>query len=247
LADAALTVDLSKHLTTPAIDAQLLALASAADVHHLRQAMFAGEAINNTEHRAVMHWLLRAPAGAQDLTHPPVVQQGLVEVHETLNAMLAYAQTVRDNPHITDVVNIGIGGSDLGPQMAVLALHDHAEAGKRFHFVSNVDGHELAATLKGLKPENTLFLVASKTFTTAETLLNAHSAKTWFLAHGGQRVDLHFAGLTTNVQAAHAFGIRSTFGHWPVSGHCHWPARFQRPARRGPCHGPAFPKRPHGT
>ena len=214
LEGAGVRVDLSKNLTTPAIDAQLLTLASAAHVQGQRHAMFAGEAINNTEHRAVMHWLLRTPAGAKGLAPSPVVQQGLMDVHETLNAMLAYAQTVRDNPHITDVVNIGIGGSDLGPQMAVLALGDHMIAGKRFHFVSNVDGHELATTLKGLKPDNTLFLVASKTFTTAETLLNAQSAKAWFLAHGGQRVDLHFAGLTTNVEAANAFGIRSTFGFW---------------------------------
>lgn len=212
---AGVRVDLSKNLTTPAIDAQLLALANAADVQGQRQAMFAGEAFNNTENRAVMHWLLRTPAGAKGLVAPSaVVQQGLMDVHETLNAMLAYAQTVRDNPHITDVVNIGIGGSDLGPQMAVLALGDHVIAGKRFHFVSNVDGHELAATLKGLKPDNTLFLVASKTFTTAETLLNAQSAKAWFLAQGGQRVDLHFVGLTTNVEAANAFGIRTTFGFW---------------------------------
>jgi glucose-6-phosphate isomerase len=111
-------------------------------------------------------------------------------------------------------VNIGIGGSDLGPQMAVLALQSFATTGKRFHFVSNVDGHELAATLQGLQPSSTLFLVASKTFTTIETMTNAQSAKDWFLAHGGQDTARHFAALTTNVPAANAFGITTTFGFW---------------------------------
>jgi glucose-6-phosphate isomerase len=115
---------------------------------------------------------------------------------------------------MTDVVNIGIGGSDLGPQMAVLALDDFVLPGKRFHFVSNVDGHELAAVLKRLKPESTLFLIASKTFTTIETMTNARSAKAWFEAQGGRDVARHFAALTTNVAAARAFGIVTTFGFW---------------------------------
>jgi glucose-6-phosphate isomerase len=135
-------------------------------------------------------------------------------VHATLDAMLAYAQTVRDDATITDVVNIGIGGSDLGPQMAVLALDAFAATGKRFHFVSNVDGHELDATLKRLKPASTLFLIASKTFTTIETMTNAHSAKAWFGAQGGTDTARHFAALTTNVAAANAFGISTTFGFW---------------------------------
>jgi glucose-6-phosphate isomerase len=128
--------------------------------------------------------------------------------------MLAYAQTVRADEAITDVVNIGIGGSDLGPQMAVLALSEFAVPGKRFHFVSNVDGHELAAVLKHLKPESTLFLIASKTFTTIETMTNGRSAKRWFEAHGGTDIARHFAALTTNVPAANAFGISTTFGFW---------------------------------
>ncbi|MGH8846590.1 MAG: glucose-6-phosphate isomerase, partial [Polaromonas sp.] len=115
---------------------------------------------------------------------------------------------------ITDIVNIGIGGSDLGPQMAVLALGEFATTGKRFHFVSNVDGDELAGVLKGLKPNNTLFLVASKTFTTTETMTNAHSARRWFEAQGGQDIGRHFAALTTNVAAANDFGITTTFGFW---------------------------------
>jgi glucose-6-phosphate isomerase len=135
-------------------------------------------------------------------------------VHATLDAMLAYADTVRADEAITDVVNIGIGGSDLGPQMAVLALDEFAVPGKRFHFVSNVDGHELAAVLKHLKPESTLFLIASKTFTTIETMTNGLSAKRWFEAHGGTDIAHHFAALTTNVPAANAFGISTTFGFW---------------------------------
>ena len=102
--------------------------------------------------------------------------------------MLAFAEQVRADAQITDVVNIGIGGSDLGPQMAVLALQDFVIPGKRFHFVSNVDGHELAAVLRGLKAESTLFLIASKTFTTIETMTNARSALAWFQAQGGTDV-----------------------------------------------------------
>jgi glucose-6-phosphate isomerase len=131
-------------------------------------------------------------------------------VHITLDAVLAYAQAVRADAAITDVVNIGIGGSDLGPQMAVLALDEFVMSGKRFHFVSNVDGHELASVLKKVKPESTLFLVASKTFTTIETMTNAQSAKTWFEANGGTDIARHFAALTTNVAAATAFGINTT-------------------------------------
>ena len=138
-------------------------------------------------------------------------------MHSTLDAMLAYAEAVRGDATITDVVNIGIGGSDLGPQMAVLALGAQAMAGKpgkRLHFVSNVDGSAIDAVLRQLKPENTLFLIASKTFTTAETMANAQSAKAWFEAGGGQDVARHFAALTTNVEAAQAWGIQTTFGFW---------------------------------
>jgi glucose-6-phosphate isomerase len=135
-------------------------------------------------------------------------------VHHTLDAMLAFAEAMRADAAITDVVNIGIGGSDLGPQMAVLALDEFVSPGKRFHFVSNVDGHELNAVLKKIRPESTLFLVASKTFTTIETMTNAASAKAWFLAQGGSNIARHFAALTTNVAAAGAFGITTTFGFW---------------------------------
>ena len=202
--------DLSKNHTDPTTEALLLALAQQTGLAQHRDAMFRGEPINTTEGRAVMHWLLRQPA--RSLSGALVAP--LAQVHDTLDAMLAYAEQIRADNAITDVVNIGIGGSDLGPQMAVLALHDAVLPGKRFHFVSNVDGHELAALLKTLKPQNTLFLVASKSFTTQETLTNARSALQWFQAQGEQDVARHFAALTTNVQAAAAWGITTTFGFW---------------------------------
>ena len=208
-------VDLSKNHWDAKVEAQLLALAAQAGVLTHRDLMFQGEAINNTEQRAVMHWLLRHPAeGAAAQGLPSTVKASLKEVHQTLNAMLAFAEKIRVDAQITDVVNIGIGGSDLGPQMAVMALRSHAMQSKRFHFVSNVDGHELDAVLKGLKAENTLFLVASKTFTTLETMTNAASAKRWFEVQGGTDVSRHFAALTSNVEAAGKFGIQTCFGFW---------------------------------
>ncbi|NDB45078.1 MAG: glucose-6-phosphate isomerase, partial [Betaproteobacteria bacterium] len=207
--------DLSKNHWDAKVEAQLLALAAQAGVLTHRDRMFQGEAINNTEQRAVMHWLLRHPVdGAAAQALPSTLKASLKEVHQTLNAMLAFAEKIRVDAQITDVVNIGIGGSDLGPQMAVMALQSYALQGKRFHFVSNVDGHELDAVLKGLKAENTLFLVASKTFTTLETMTNALSAKRWFEAQGGTDVARHFAALTTNVEAAGQFGIQTCFGFW---------------------------------
>ena len=209
--------DLSKNLIDAPTEALLLDLARQCGVAERRDAMFAGEAINSTENRAVMHFLLRNPPIAQDLpghSAPDFVANESHKVHATLRAMLAYAEAVRSDAAITDVVNIGIGGSDLGPQMAVLALAAQAHPGKRLHFVSNVDGHALDIVLRTLRPETTLFLIASKTFTTAETMANAQSAKAWFEAGGGTDVARHFAALTTNVAAANAWGIQTTFGFW---------------------------------
>ena len=212
--------DLSKSHLDDTSQALLMQLARECGVEQQRDAMLRGDAINNTENRAVLHTLLRkiqpvdpsnvAGEAAENIANAAKLK----DVHATLNAMLAYAEQVRSETQITDVVNIGIGGSDLGPQMAVLALQAFATTGKRFHFVSNVDGHELAATLKLLQPQSTLFLIASKTFTTIETMTNAQSAKAWFLAQGGQDTARHFAALTTNVPAANAFGITTTFGFW---------------------------------
>ncbi|MDM0056084.1 glucose-6-phosphate isomerase [Variovorax fucosicus] len=196
-----LFADLSKNLIDAPTEALLIKLARECGLEAHRDAMFAGQHINSTEDRAVLHTLLRSPAATP-------------EVLQTLDAMLAYAEQVRSDHTITDVVNIGIGGSDLGPQMAVLALDEFVAPGKRFHFVSNVDGHELAGVLKGLAPEHTLFLIASKTFTTAETMTNALSAKRWFEQSGSVDVARHFAALTTNVEAAKQFGIDTTFGFW---------------------------------
>ena len=207
--------DLSKNHWDVKVEAQLLALAAQAGVLTHRDRMFNGEAINSTEQRAVMHWLLRHPAeGAAAQALPAAVKSSLKDVHQTLNAMLAYAEKIRLGSQVTDVVNIGIGGSDLGPQMAVMALQAFALQGKRFHFVSNVDGHELDAVLKGLKAENTLFLVSSKSFTTSDTMINALSAKRWFEAQGATDVSRHFAALTSNIEAAGQFGIQTCFGFW---------------------------------
>ncbi|WP_096698502.1 glucose-6-phosphate isomerase [Polaromonas sp. AER18D-145] len=209
--------DLSKNLVDAPTQALLLELARQRGVEQYRDAMFAGEKINRSEGRAAMHFLLRNPAPAQQgraLVAPENIAAGLLQVHETLAAMLAYAEQVRLDEAITDIVNIGIGGSDLGPQMAVLGLDAFRIPGKRFHFVSNVDGQELAGVLARLRPQNTLFLIASKTFTTTETMTNALSAKHWFEAQGGQDIARHFAALTTNVAAAQAFGISTTFGFW---------------------------------
>ncbi len=209
--------DLSKNRIDAATEALLMDLARQSGVLEHRDAMFAGQKINNTEQREVWHVLLRNPpsvpveyAGAA----PEFIASEQAKVHATLDAMLAYAEHLRADSAITDVVNIGIGGSDLGPQMAVLALDAFADSGKRLHFVSNVDGHEMAAKLPHLKPESTVFLIASKTFTTIETMTNAASAKAWFLAEGGTDIARHFAALTTNVAAANAFGITTTFGFW---------------------------------
>ena len=207
---AGVWVDFSKTPIHAETENLLQALAEQCGVADLRDAMFAGEAINTTEQRQVMHGLLRQPAGSLG----GALAQPLAQVHETLDAMLAYAEHVRADPQITDVVHMGIGGSDLGPQLAVGALHQPAVTGKRFHFVSNVDGHELAAVLQGLKPQHTLFLIASKTFTTAETMMNAHSAREWFVRQGGQDTARHFAALTSNADAAADFGITTTFGFW---------------------------------
>jgi glucose-6-phosphate isomerase len=199
--------DLSKNLWDEVTRRLLVELAGACGVGALRDAMLAGEAINATEGRAVLHTALRAPRGAGPFS---------AEVHEVLERLLAFAERVRDTAAsgITDVVNIGIGGSDLGPQMAVPALDAYAQRGLRLHFVSNVDGHDIVPVLRQLRPERTLFIVASKTFTTQETMANAQAARAWFLAQGGTDVARHFVGVTTNLGAAAQFGITETFGFW---------------------------------
>ena len=209
--------DLSKNLIDAPTETLLLALARQCGLESQRDALFAGELVNASEHRAAMHFLLRNPPFKQQIRAQFAINNianAALEVQRTLDAMLAFAEQVRADVSITDIVSIGIGGSDLGPQMAVLALSEFAIANKRFHFVASVDGDELAGALKGLRPESTLFLVASKTFTTLETMTNAQSARRWFEAQGGQNISRHFVALTSNLVAAKEFGISTTFGFW---------------------------------
>ena len=203
--------DLSRAKWDVATGQHLQNLARECGLAERRDAMLRGDAINLTEDRAVLHTALRAPLGQGPQTYA---------VHAVLDQMLTYVEQVRATVgrgqpgDITDVVNIGIGGSDLGPQMAVPALDAWVHPGLRMHFVSNVDGHDLAPVLRQIKPKHTLFIVASKTFTTQETMANAHAARQWFLDQGGTDIARHFVATTTHVAAAKAFGITNTFGLW---------------------------------
>ncbi|MEL6479193.1 MAG: glucose-6-phosphate isomerase [Pseudomonadota bacterium] len=207
----AFTLDLSKEKLDPSALADLLALARAADVEGQRDQMASGARWNLTEGRAVLHMALRggaeAPAGD--------------DVAGTLARFLGFAEEVRSGIHagaggpITDVVNIGIGGSDLGPAMAVTALAPDCD-GPRLHFVSNVDGAHLADTLPGLDPARTLVVVASKSFTTLETMTNARTAHAWLAAAIGDRAGHQMAAVSSNVAGAREFGIapERVFGFW---------------------------------
>ena len=200
--------DLSKNLIDVAALRWLAELARECDLEAQRDAMLSGRAINGSEQRAVLHTALRAPPGTAPFS---------AEVHGVLDRMLACAEQVRaraSSGGLRHVVNIGIGGSDLGPQMVVLALAAFAHPQLRFHFVSNVDGHDIASVLAQLEPAETFFIVASKTFTTQETMANAETAKAWFMARGGENIEQHFVAATTNVEAAARFGIATTFAFW---------------------------------
>jgi len=179
----------------------LLDLARTADVETRRDAMFAGEKINETEGRAVLHTALRNLDGGAVLVDGVDV---MPEVLTTLDRMQTVAEEVRAST-ITDVLNIGIGGSDLGPAMAYLALSPYCN-GPRCHFVSNVDGADIADTLRGCDPETTLFIVASKTFTTIETMTNARTARAWLQDHDVS-TDGRFIALSSNADAAAEWGI----------------------------------------
>lgn len=209
---AGLCLDFSKnHLTSETV--KLLAeFAEARGVETLREAMFRGERINHSEQRAALHTALRLPASAT-LT---VDGEDLVsEVQRELARALAFAERVRqadwtgfNGKKITDVVNVGIGGSDLGPMMTCAALRAYAHPDLRFHFLSNVDGHAIVATLAKLDPATTLFIISSKSFTTQETMLNAHAARRWFLNHADEKyLAQHFVAVSTNTAAVEAFGI----------------------------------------
>lgn len=209
-----LRIDYSKHLVTDETLTLLRQLAAATDVFGLRDAMFRGEKINITEQRAVLHTALRAPRGAViEVDGENVVPA----VHAVLDKMAAFAEQVRSGSwtghtgkHIRNVVNIGIGGSDLGPAMAYEALRAFTARDLTFRFVSNVDGSDLHEAVRDLDPEETLFIVASKTFTTIETITNATSARSWLLRglDGDEKaVAKHFVALSTNSEKVADFGI----------------------------------------
>ncbi|MFF3115873.1 glucose-6-phosphate isomerase [Kitasatospora sp. NPDC057904] len=209
-----LHVDYAKHLVTDETLELLRELAAATGVAELRDAMFRGEKINNTEQRAVLHTALRAPRGAVVEVDGVNVVPG---VHAVLDKMAAFADRVRGGEWkghtgkpIRTVVNIGIGGSDLGPAMAYEVLRSFAKRDLDVRFVSNVDGADLHEAVRDLDPAETLFIVASKTFTTIETITNAVSARTWLLDGldaGTGAVAKHFVALSTNAQGVHDFGI----------------------------------------
>jgi glucose-6-phosphate isomerase len=219
---AGLHLDHSKHIASDETMALLFDLARAVDVEGWRTRMFTGEHINGTEDRAVLHVALRNRANT------PIRVDG-VDVMPDVNAVLArmdaFSKRVRagewkgfTGKPITDVVNIGIGGSNLGPKMVCAALKPYQSKTLRPHFVSNVDGTHLMETVKGLDPATTLFIVASKTFTTQETMTNAHSARQWLVAGLGSEAAVrnHFVAVSTNAEQVAAFGIDTDnmFGFW---------------------------------
>jgi glucose-6-phosphate isomerase len=215
-------LDFSKNRITAETLKLLYALAKDRDVPGWAKKMFTGEKINITENRAVLHIALR------NRSNTPILVDGkdvMPDVNAVLDHMKMFSEAIRSGAWkgytgkpITDFVNIGIGGSDLGPVMVTEALKPYGEKGPKAHFVSNVDGTHIAETLKHLSPETTLFIVASKTFTTQETLTNAHSARDWFLAAAKDEaaVAKHFVALSTNEKAVRQFGIdpANMFGFW---------------------------------
>jgi glucose-6-phosphate isomerase len=205
--------DFSKNRITEKTLPLLCNLARQADLAGWIESMFSGQKINTTEDRAVLHVALR------NRSNTPILVDGqdvMPEVNRVLAHMRVFSEAVRSGDWkgytgkpITDIVNIGIGGSDLGPKMVCEALKPYGKANLRVHFVSNVDSTDLVEVLKALDPETVLFLVASKTFTTQETMTNAHSARQWFLSAGQHEAAIasHFAAMSTNTRAVSQFGI----------------------------------------
>lgn len=222
LSAAGLTLDWSKHRATASTHALLVDLARAAGLEAHRDAMFRGDRINTTENRSVLHAALRMPADRSLVVDGvDVVQQ----VHVELAKMESLAIRIRNRAWlghtgnaITNIVNIGIGGSDLGPVMAYEALRAYSDRGLTLRYVSNVDGSDISEALRDLDAGRTLFIVSSKTFTTAETMTNAASALAWLRTQLGDDVDIakHFAAVSTNAAAVQAFGIDPTnvVGFW---------------------------------
>jgi glucose-6-phosphate isomerase len=214
-------LDYSKNRLDDETLALLIQVAKECRLNDAVDAMFSGQVINATEGRPVLHIALR------NQSNTPILVEGkdvMPDVNSVLNHMQQFSEAVISGAWkgytgkpITDVVNIGIGGSDLGPVMVTEALKPY-KTHLNLHFVSNVDGTHIAETLKGLNAETTLFLIASKTFTTQETMANAHSAREWFLAAGAKEADIakHFAALSTNAKGVSEFGIDTAnmFGFW---------------------------------
>lgn len=207
-----LLFDYSKTNIGPVTRSALLALSRAAELPQKCTAMFRGDRINTTEDRAVLHTALRAPKGAKVMFDGKNV---MPEVHATLDRMAEFAEGLRsgairtpDAKQYTDVVNIGIGGSDLGPVMATRALAPFCD-GPRVHYVSNIDGAHFSDVVQGLNPATTLVIVASKTFTTIETMTNAQTALGWLKQAVGDAAPGHFAALSSAVDKTAAFGISS--------------------------------------
>ncbi len=219
---AGVYLDYSKNRVTDETIRLLVALAEECGLGGRIEAMFRGEPINVTEKRAVLHTALRAPETAR------IVVDGVdvvPEIHEILDRMAAFSRQVRNGEwqgytgkRIRNVINIGIGGSDLGPVMAYEALRHYSQRDMTFRFVSNVDATDLAEATRGLDPEETLFIICSKTFTTLETLTNAHAARAWSLRklRDDQAVARHFVAVSTNAQGVAKFGIDTAnmFGFW---------------------------------
>ena len=215
-------LDYSKNRITGRTMGYLINLANECELPDAIEKMFAGDIINQTENRAVLHTALR------NRSNTPVLVDGedvMPDVNRVLDQMRDFSESVRSGEwkgytgkKIKDIVNIGIGGSDLGPVMVTEALKPYAKRGLNLHFVSNVDGTHIAETLKKVNPETTLFMIASKTFTTQETMANAEAAKGWFLSSGAviEDVKKHFVALSTNEKGVSAFGIdtKNMFEFW---------------------------------
>ena len=219
---AGLYLDYSKHRVTDETLALLLKLAAACGLEERRAAMFRGDKINVTEKRAVLHVALRAPRGTTIRVDGTDV---VTEVHAVLDRMAAFSERVRSGAwtghtgkRIRNVVNVGIGGSDLGPVMAYEALRHYSQRDLTFRFVSNVDGTDFAEATHDLDPAETLWIISSKTFTTLETMTNAHSARQWTLAALGddKAIARHFVAVSTNAEEVTKFGIDTAnmFGFW---------------------------------
>ena len=213
-------LDFSKNLINDETFELLIKLAEETELKSAIEKMFSGDKINETEGRAVLHTALRDFSGKEIFVDGQNIKPGIEKV---LNQMKAFSERIISGEHkgfsgkeITDVVNIGIGGSDLGPVMVCSALK-HFKTRLNVHFVSNVDGNHIAEVVKNLDPETTLFIIASKTFTTQETMTNAETAKNWFLKSGKQEdVAKHFVALSTNIQLVKSFGIaeENIFEFW---------------------------------